>query len=208
MHYACSSDWKLLLEYLKVLLAWPVVVGVGATIGTLWFRTELRALINRIASLEFPGGKLTTQQAKLEEEAASKDTVESIPVAGDEPSVLKEIHLSVVDQEKLRAVMLAERVAARMWEYHFLNYFFAPATQHVLEWLVGLGTTTDDAYQAYWIHRIPQGIERQAIVDALQKHLCIQIVGPSIQVTDKGREYAGWSERKILSIVQRTPELS
>ncbi|MBB3001439.1 hypothetical protein FHX57_003796 [Paraburkholderia tropica] len=194
------------MEYLKVLLAWPVVVGVGATIGTLWFRTELRALINRIASLEFPGGKLTTQQAKLEQEAASEETVESVPVTGDEPQLLDQIHLSAADQKKIRDVILAERAAARMWEYHFLNYFFAPSTQHVLDWLVKLGITTDDAYHAYWSHRIVHAGERQAIIHALQKHLCVHIDGPSIQVTDKGREYAAWPDRRILSVMKPAPE--
>jgi translation initiation factor 2 gamma subunit (eIF-2gamma) len=206
MSLACSIDWKLFLEYLKVLLAWPVVVGVGATIGTLWFRTELRALINRVASLEFPGGKIVTQQTKLEEDALVNEVVESVPAEADVPSVLDEIHLSAVDQKKIRDVIVAERAAARVWEYRYLNYYFAPATQHVLDWLIGLNITTDAAYDAYWINRIPQTAERRAIIDALQKHLCIHIDGPSYQVSDKGREYAAWPERRILSVVERALE--
>lgn len=201
----CEVDWKLLLEYLKVLLSWPVVVGVGATVGTLWFKAELRALINRIASLEFPGGKLVTQQAKMDEEAAV-DAVPPVSATDTAPPALQNLQLTPQDQAVVRDAFAAERTAARMWEYRFLNYFFAPATQHVLDWLIGLNqATTEDAYDAFWMNRIPQGAERQAILHALQKHLCIQVDGPAIRVSDKGREYAAWPERRILGFQPRVP---
>ncbi|CAE6944202.1 hypothetical protein R75471_05529 [Paraburkholderia domus] len=206
MGNACAADWKLILEYLKVLLSWPVVVGFGATIGTAWFRTELRALINRIASFEFPGGKLVTQQAKIEEESAASDAVPPVPAGDVAPPVLDGLRLSAAEQATLKGVFDAERAAARMWEYRYLNYFFAPTTQHVLNWLISLGqATTFDAYEAFWTNRIAQAGERQAVIHALQMHLCIQVDGPAITVSDKGREYAAWPERKILGFEVRVP---
>ncbi|KVX81204.1 hypothetical protein [Burkholderia ubonensis] len=206
MAQASGIDWKLILEYLKVVLSWPVVVGLGATVGTLWFRTELRALINRIASLEFPGGKLVTQQAKIEEESATGEAAQPVPVDDAAPPALQGLRLSDEDQATLRAVFASERAAARMWEYHYLNYFFAPSTQHVLNWLIGLGqATTIDAYEAFWMNRIPSAIERQAILHALQKHLCIQVDGPVINVSDKGNEYGAWPDRKVLGFQERIP---
>ncbi|KVR47568.1 hypothetical protein WK16_06715 [Burkholderia ubonensis] len=136
---ASGVDWRLILEYLKVVLSWPVVVGLGATVGTLWFRTELRALINRIASLEFPGGKLVTQQAMIEDESVIGEAAQSVPADNATPPALQGLRLSAEDQATLRNVFVSERAAARMWEYHYLNYYFAPSTQHVLNWLIGLG---------------------------------------------------------------------
>jgi hypothetical protein len=206
MGNACAADWKLILEYLKVLLSWPVVIGIGAIIGTRWFRTEIQALINRIASLEFPGGKLVTQQAKIEEESPVSDAVQPVPVDDAAPPVLDGLRLTVEEQATLRAAFEAERAAGRMWEYRYLNYFFAPATQHVLNWLISLGqATTIDAYEAFWMNRIAQAGERQAVIHALQMHLCIQVNGPVITVTEKGREYAAWPERKILGYEVRVP---
>jgi hypothetical protein len=206
MGNACAADWKLILEYLKVLLSWPVVVGIGAIIGTKWFKTELSALINRIASLKFPGGELITQQAKIAEEGATAEALPAVPADAAAPPALNDLRLTAEEQEKLRSAFEAERAAARIWEYRYLNYFFAPATQHVLNWLISLGkTTTFDAYETFWIHRVAQAGERQAIIHALQMHLCIQVEGPAITVSDKGKEYASWPERRILAMV-RTPE--
>ena len=99
----------------------------------------------------------------------------------------------------VRAAFQAQQAAARMWEYRFLNYFFAPATQAVLDWLISLGApTTFDAYDTYWLNRIPAANERQAVIDALQMHHCIQFDAPTIVATDKGREYAGWHERRVI----------
>jgi hypothetical protein len=84
-----------------------------------------------------------------------------------------------------------------------LNYFLAEATQHVLDWLVALHQpTTVSAYEAIWMHTIQQAQERQAILHALQLHVLITINGEAIALTDKGREYAAWPERRHL----RTPQ--
>lgn len=206
MTNACAADWKLILEYLKVLLSWPVVVGIGTIIGTFWFRTEIQALINRIASLEFPGGKIVTQQAKIAEESATTELAQPVPIEDVAPPALDGLRLTPAEQQTLKDVFAAERAAARMWEYRYLNYFFAPATQHVLNWLISLGqATTFDAYEAFWMNRIAQAGERQAIIHALQMHLCIQVDGPIITISDKGREYAAWPERRILGFQVRVP---
>ncbi|MFM0288385.1 hypothetical protein [Paraburkholderia megapolitana] len=191
---------------MKVLLSWPVIIGIGAIIGAAWFRTEVQALINRIASLKFPGGELVTQQAKIKEESAVGGDIQPVPVNDAAIPALQGMHLSAADQATLKAVFDGERAAARMWEYRYLNYFFAPATQHVLDWMIGLAqATTVDAVEAFWMNRIAHAGERQAILHALQMHLCIQIDGPAIKVSDKGREYAAWPERKVLGFQQRIP---
>jgi hypothetical protein len=207
MSHACAADWKLILEYLKVLLSWPVVVGIGVFVGTRWFKSELSGLINRIASVKFPGGELVTQQAKMTEDipaAAAAEAHQVAAVEAEAPQALDDPHLPEEIREQLRGVFTAERVAARTWEYRYLNYFFAPDTQHVLDWLIGLNqTTTYETYNTFWIYRVPAAGERQAIIHALQMHLCIVIDGPGI--TEKGKEYAAWPERKILSM-PRVPE--
>lgn len=44
----CKPDWKLVLEYLKVLLSWPVLVAFILFL----FRKELRSLLDRIKKLD------------------------------------------------------------------------------------------------------------------------------------------------------------
>lgn len=62
-------DWKLVLEFVKVFLSWPPIVGLAIIVGARYFRTELRKLINRVSSFKILGQELVTQQAKLEGEA-------------------------------------------------------------------------------------------------------------------------------------------
>lgn len=52
----CSIDWNLLLEYLKVLLTIPTLASLTLIIFIYTFKAELKNLINRIASIKFPGG--------------------------------------------------------------------------------------------------------------------------------------------------------
>ncbi|MCA8299741.1 hypothetical protein LGN19_38805 [Burkholderia sp. AU30198] len=201
MMQTCAVDWKLVLEYMKVVLSWPVIVGIGSIIGSVCFREELRALINRISSFKILGQEVATQQSKLDSEAAEDEAMNPVP-AGDVPlPALDGLQLTPAQRTQIRETFEAERAAARIWEYRYLNYFFAPSTQAVLDWLIGLGAgTTFDAYEAYWMNRIAYAGERQAVIHALQMHLCIQIDGPTITVTDKGREYQAWGERRILSM--------
>ncbi|SAK40601.1 hypothetical protein AWB76_00189 [Caballeronia temeraria] len=199
MSAACSIDWKLLLEYLKVFLSWPVIVGLCIFAASRRYSEEIKALINRIASLEFMGGKLVTQQEKVEAEQGV-DGSDSIAA----PSVpeLEGLHLSPEQVVQIRNLFAAEGAAARIWEYRYMNYFFAPATQHALDWMISLNAgTTRNAYDAFWSPRVPAAAERDAMIVALERHQCIVLDGPAILVTDKGREYAAWPERRILSVV-------
>lgn len=182
-------DWQMILEFVKT-LTWPLVVVAGI----IYFKKELRALINRISSVKIMGQEFATQQAKSAEETAIDASLEPIGHEGQLPSNLDSVQN---DPEKLSA---AQRAAARIWEYRYLNYFFAPDTQVVLDWLKNnMPQTTLEAYDAFWMNIIPHANERSAIIHALQKHSFITINGSNISLTDKGREYAGWAERRVLS---------
>lgn len=199
-----TVNWTLVLEYLKVFLSWPVVIGIGGTICLTFFKNDVRALIKRIATVEFPGGKIVTQQEKLNEETpVSVEEATPVTTVANDPPVpaIDQLTLTAAERDALRAAFLAERIATRLWEYRFVNYFFAPMTQAVLDWLIGLGqATTVGAYDAYCTPRIQNGGERQAILTALQMHTFIQIdANVILTVTDKGREYAAWPERRILN---------
>ncbi|MEM5382618.1 hypothetical protein VSR68_03305 [Paraburkholderia phymatum] len=198
----CSVNWSLVLEYLKVFLSWPVVVGIGAIVGVVHFRDEFRSLVNRIASLEIGGAKLMTQQAVIDE-ATAGENAEAEPAIVEEPAppALDALPIAPEEREQLQQAFEGERAAARMWEYRYLNYYFAPTTQAVLNWFVHMDQApTFDAYTAFWMNRIPSAVEREAVLSALERHICIRINGEVLSVTEKGREYAIWPERRIVNI--------
>ena len=190
------------LEYLKVLLSWPVVVGIGGILGAIYYRHEFRELVNRIGSIEALGVKLGTTQADITLKEGATD-VEPEPVAVDEPvpAAVADAQVSPEERANLEAAFTAERAAARMWEYRFLNYYFAPSTQAVLDWFVGLAVpTTFNAFEALFINAIVNKPEREAVITALQKHSCILVNAQTLAVTEKGREYAGWNERRVFAV--------
>jgi hypothetical protein len=192
----------LTLEYFKVFLSWPVVVGVSGIAAMIFYRKELRGLINRIGSVKVAGFEFgTSQEAKTGEDASD---IPAEPVAVDEPvpPEVANVQLAPAEKAQLEAAFQGERAAARMWEYRFLNYFFAPSTQNVLDWFVNVPVpaTTYDAFDAAFINIYPSRVERAAILSALERHACIVEQGQSVSVTDKGREYANWNERKVFMV--------
>lgn len=196
----CGIDWRLVLDYIRVILSWPVVVGVGGIVAAIYFRLELKGLINRISSVKIMGQEVALQQAKIAEESGTETSVRATLNNDAQAPDFGTLRLSPEQQQAIREAFQSEQAAARVWEYRFMNYFFAPATQAVLTWLVGLDTgTTLNAYAAFWTLQVPLPQERQAILDALQMHNCIAIDGQLLTVTEKGREYANWPDRKILS---------
>lgn len=78
-------------------------------------------------------------------------------------------------QELVKQVFQAERAAARLWEYRFLNLFLARGTQVILDWFVSLGqATTVNAYDAYWITYVTDGTQRRIILEVLVAHHLVQ----------------------------------
>ncbi|CAJ8992030.1 Uncharacterised protein [Burkholderia pseudomallei] len=128
-------DWKLVLEFVKVFLSWPPIVGLAIIVGARYFRTELRNLINRVSSFKILGQELVTQQAKLEGEAPADGNL-PIPDDGAIQQELQNLEITPEQQAQIKAVFDAERAAARMWEYRYLNYFFADSTQEEVASLV------------------------------------------------------------------------
>jgi hypothetical protein len=188
-------DWvKLALEYLKVFLSGQVVIGIVVIVFIAKFKAEIRGLLDRIATIKFPGGELTTSQIAREREELPSTGSQPQPlrepavVAPNSTPVSIEVHAANLEQQ-----VSAERARAALWEYRYLNYFLARGTQVVLDWLAGLPVnTTVSMFDSFWLPVIPAVVERKAIIDALQAHWLILIDNDVIEVSPKGREYLAW----------------
>jgi hypothetical protein len=189
----------IVLEYLKVFLTWPVIGGVLVLFVIIFFRSELRALI-KSGRVKFRGWEFSTSQQQKIEEQAAPPAGPVTPAAAMAPA-LEGMHLTPKDIDEIRAYLEAEHAAARIWEYRYLNYYLAEDTQAVLSWFVSVGQpTTVSAFEAMWMHVIQLAQERQAVLHALQLHVLITIGGQTIALTDKGKEYAQWPEGRHLKI--------
>lgn len=171
----------LVLEYLKVFLTWPVIIGVIFIVIIIIFKKQIEFLINRIESAEFGSYKIAITQYDL-----NKGILPTSPPVSTQS-----------DQSSGKQQLIdAERETARIWEYRYLNYFFVPNTQIILDWLIAKGPIATSTYDAYLTPYVTSVNERNAILGALENHHLIYVNNNEISVTEKGQEYAGWSERK------------
>ena len=181
---------RLVLEYIKVLTSPAILALAGVIFFILYYKAEISALLTKPLRIRFPGGEVTTSQLEKATEALPNAEV-GVPPAP--PPQLPQNVLTPEQVQQIEDAFKAERARAALWEYRYLNYFLARSTQHVLDWLGGLGVNTTTAMlDSFWLPFIPSAAERNAIITALQAHHLIQIHGEVIEVTPKGREYIQW----------------
>lgn len=181
-------DWQLLLEFLKIILSWPPLAALFGMILFFSFKNDVSALIGRIKAGRFLGAEFDISQKSLTERDPKP-----APLAIESDDKPRSSAGDGFDGDQ---TLLAERAAARIWEYRFLNYFLAPHTQIALDWLISTpGPMSAYAFDSHWSSLISKAEERRAIVEALESHNLVDITGGTLRVTDKGREYAAWSGR-------------
>ena len=182
----------IVLEYLKVVLAAPVLISGIFVFFVFYFKTDVRSLLNRIATIKLPGGtELTTSQLKNSEaEKGNKPKPKvndygDLGLPDDLPDNVKEDILMLLKNQKSTSYL---------WEYRYLNLFFVRGTQIVLDWLVSLTErVTYSHYDTIWQPLIVSTDERGAIIRALESHSLVLIDSSGfIEVTEKGREYHKW----------------
>jgi hypothetical protein len=185
----CSIDWNLLLEYLKVLLTIPTLASLVLIIFICTFKQELKNLINRIASIKFPGGAEVNTPQPSKEISNPSVSISKVQLSDTLPSGLTESQETAITQ------LVKSHIAnSYLWEYRYLNYFLVRKTQLVLDWLTNFNQpVTANLYDSVWIPSIHNANERQIILDVLQAHHLIQIdqLG-MIGLTAKGKEYIEW----------------
>lgn len=185
----CFVDWLLVLEYLKVLLSAPVLFSLIFIIFILLFKNEFRNLVNRIASIRFPGGAEVNMPQPLNDSSSKTVPTPTVELNEPLPKGLTQ------QQETVITHLIRSHIAnSYLWEYRYLNYFFVRKTQLVLDWLTTfIQPVTWGFYDSVWILSIPDANERKIIIEALQAHHLIQIneLG-MIELTPKGKEYIEW----------------
>ena len=182
----------MILEYLTVLLSAPPLLAMLILIGIRRFSDDIKDLLSRVARIRLPGGaEFATQQTRGigDDEPTAPPNTEQIPVQGIPPD------LTPTHREEIARLVRSHIATAYLWEYRYLNYFFARTTQFALDWLVGLAEpTTYSHYDSSFLLVVSSARERQAMIAALETHHLIQLDDrtQTISVTPKGREYHEW----------------
>lgn len=194
-----------MVEFLKVILSPHIVWGGILIFFALRFKSSFSSLIGAITDRikNVRGYKKTKEGHELtftSAQASSEDKV--LPNVSNEPPQGSPeetgntgwLEDNTQDVNTLNQLVKTERASRYLWEYRYLNYFFARHTQVVLDWFVGCESPpTFELFENFWFHMIPDKNERKIVLDALSAHYLIQASeGGLIEVTPKGREYHQW----------------
>ncbi len=183
------------LEFAKIILAWPVVTCILGITFVRTFRPQIATLLEKPFKVKRPGGGASfgSQARTSQAELPASSSAPAVPSAGTAVELPQ--NLSPTSQEGIDVVHLvqSERANAALWEYRYLNLFLVRGTQMVLDWLATLSNGIsvsffDSQLQAF----IPHANERFAILNALQRHHLVSMQNDMIRVTDKGNEYLRW----------------
>ena len=176
------------LEYFRVLLSAPPMTVVVVLVLVCIFRSDLKAIMSRIATIKFPGGELSTTS---QIDRPAKTGPDELPP--QETDLPEGLTISPEQQELVRDFIQAQQTTSRLWEYRYLNFYFVRNTQLVLDWLASLPNRPSiEMFHASWSPVIPSANDRQAILMALQNHYLITERETMIEITGKGREYLQW----------------
>jgi hypothetical protein len=193
--------FQILLEYVRVFLSWPAVVLALGVIFLVRFKEPIKALIDRAASIKLPGGgelvfpqtALNALNARTGDEARPTTLavqVQAEQIAVNDPQAPP---AHPADVAALEQRLRSERERAYLWEYRFLNYFLAPKTQIVLEWLASRQPTNFATYDNWIMAQVRNPVERFAMIEALRSHHLLSVdENWLMSVTPKGREYMQW----------------
>ena len=185
----------IVLEYLRVLLSAPVVLGLIAAVCLYLFKAQLRSLLTRVALIKWGSAELSVPQPPSDAPLVTGSQSTTVAIETDH-SVLPipaGTQLPAGVEQQLLQAFNAERARAHLWEYRYLNHFLVHNTQNVLDWLASLANPpTFTMYDALWQNAILGAAERRTIVNVLENHNLIEFQGELLTVTPKGREYTQW----------------
>ena len=183
---------ELALGYLRVLLSAPPMMVLVVIVLVWVFRSDLKELMSRIATIKFPGGELST---RVQTDSPEKTGPDELPPGstGQKTALPEGLTISPEQQKLVRNFIQAQQTTSRLWEYRYLNFYFVRNTQLVLDWLASLQNRPSiEMFDALWLPAIPRAAERGAILSALEKHQLITVLETMIEITEKGREYLQW----------------
>ncbi|MHB1131669.1 MAG: hypothetical protein ACYC4L_04705 [Chloroflexota bacterium] len=227
VHTAVSTDDKPSEAALKVIekvADWPFVLLVLGFCAGLVYREQIGRLIDRVISLEGPGGwKAQTSQpsnspapptlspnpADLAPAGGTKTltapasvnlvTGEQVKVEeGKTPSVAA---TTEEDADLLRKALSDRDQAVWYWYFRYLSVFLVPLTQAVLRWFSIWTLPIPEAdYHNWFAKSVPDHLQRQIMIDVLLQNGLLHKSDEGFVITDTGRRF--------LAFIGPTPNLA
>ena len=185
VHTRSEFDWELFLEYMKVALSWPVVIGLLAVIIIFRFRQPISKWIENL-TVKWGGLEASSQRQPLPRDRSPT----GIPDEGDEHIA----HLTMPPvgsdaTDTLQARVAEEEQKSKDWYFMFLNMYLVYNSKRVLAWIWSHPEASLLEYYLTWGKDIPEPNERTAILNALTSYHVVNVKDEKITVTGIGGEF-------------------
>lgn len=178
-------DWRLVLEYLKVLLAWPPMAALIGFVFMARFKVQIGTFLDNARPKPPWVETLATQVVPVPApvEQATDDGEGPAVGAADLGNGNSDIGADVV-------LSADSHKAAR---FRYLNQLLAFTTQILLDMLVDGGEVPLKALATFF--RDFEPAQRQAMLTVLYQEGLATVESGVIRATEAAKEYAAWQER-------------
>lgn len=199
---------------LNAVVAGPTVILVTLSAFGIAFRGEIRAFLERITEVAFPGGggvKATQQQVRPLEAAPPLDSAGQAAAAADRERS-PELELRTPEQEALARYESALQMQLRFTRYWYMSYLashLTSLTQGVLRWFSDQsGAIPAAKYHEIWTPHIKEVNERMAIVNTLLQFSLIQLHGQMLSIHESGRAFLAFLDGQWRPLDDDAPPVS
>ncbi|MEW6227480.1 MAG: hypothetical protein AB1700_05200 [Bacillota bacterium] len=200
------SHGQTLVEVLRILVSWPMVVGLLGFSAGVAFRTELSGFLKRLGTIRLPGGT-EISSAPLQPEPENESPVQkdgnTITLTRDQADAIRSVVQELYDkvqcsERELQAVrnaafnLLAKKeLEATYWKFEFLSVFLVPATKRVLSWFAGPhgGPITKEHYDGFWKTFITDRGQRETILSVLLFYGLLLQEDHRLRISDVGMQF-------------------
>lgn len=177
---------QIIIEYLKVVLSWPLSIMIIAALVLLNFKDSISVWLENL-KIEYKDATLSSQSQRISFEKDSteitKDTILQIEPKKEEVNLPE-------DQDEKNGLIVQWRANAYLWEYLYLNYYLVHHTHLVLDWFYGLKEgVTFSLFDTVFKQSIQTPQERASVIKALEEHYLLERSNNILKITPKGKEY-------------------
>lgn len=191
---------KEILEYLKVIFSWPIIVFTLSMIFMFKFSKEIHDFLLNTTHFKAGPVEMTKQseeeppsekiEGNLENDNNVQFTQDQITALDNEFTRLS----SETDQQKQTIEQKDEFIRyliarLELTEFAYLNLFFVPNTKMVLHWLRSVGQTTKELFNISFQPSIPSEVERETIFSVLLGNEMIIEQNSQFQLTEKANKF-------------------
>jgi hypothetical protein len=181
---------SVLLDYIKVVLSWPVAILILGLILFTRFHDAVDSLIRNVKSVKLPGGSKIQTWAAPAVGAGTTPPREGRTITGSATATGRGTATAKAEVIKAGASSGAEALSDELrWKFSYLANFFVPNTKRVLLWFHEKGELDRVDYHAFWSSLIPGLDQATVILGVLLQYGMLKDERGTLRMTDEGSKF-------------------